>query len=266
MPDSVEAEVTPQEGQVAPQETAAPTPDPYEAKAREAGWRPQTEWEGDADEWVDAKEFVRRAPLYDRLKTQGKKLKEMDKALHDLSNHSRKIEEIAYSRAIADLQKEKRQAVEEADPVRVAEIDQELDKIRKEKPAEQPQNQIHPAVSEWLGKRENQWFHDNPEMRSFAEAAHNAVFARNPNMDMDESLAEVNKMVRRAFPDKFTNPARAAAAPVETSSSAPAGKKSFALRDLNDEQRKIAERFDRMGIMKKDDYIKQLADNGLIGG
>lgn len=37
----------------------------HETKAREMGWTPKEEFKGDPDKWVDAKDWVERAPLYD---------------------------------------------------------------------------------------------------------------------------------------------------------------------------------------------------------
>jgi hypothetical protein len=253
--------------QIAPEAPQA-TPDKYEVKARELNWRPLAEFEGDPEEWVDAKEFIKRAPLFERLKSQGKKLKEQEKALHDMAGHIDKVAEASYKRAIADLNREKRQAVEEADPDRVAAIDTEIEQIRGEmapKPATDTPA-AHPAVTEWLDRKENQWFKTDKELAAFAISYQNSLFAADQTLDMEESLVKVTKAVKRAFPEKFSNPARQAAPSVETAVSAPAGKKVFSFRDLNDEQRSVAARFERMGIMKKDEYVKQLADSGQLGG
>jgi hypothetical protein len=37
------------------------------AKAARHGWKPLEEYEGDPDTWVDAKEFLGRAPLFERI-------------------------------------------------------------------------------------------------------------------------------------------------------------------------------------------------------
>jgi len=253
-------------------ETPAPpevtAPDPLEAKAREMGWRPSTEFEGDSEEWVDAREFIKRAPLFERLKSQGKKLKEQEKALHDMATHIDKVAAAAYNKAIADLQREKREAVQNADLETVTAIDQQIESIKVEMaPVATDKPKVHPAVDEWLGKKENEWFRTDPERATFAMAYQESLFKRNPQMDMEESLIETTKAVRKAFPDKFSNPARHAAPPVETGASmSTGGKKTYSFRDLNDEQKSVATRFQRMGIMTTDDYVKQLADSGQLGG
>jgi len=239
--------------------------DPFEVKAKELGWRPQAEYDGDADEWVDAKEFVKRAPLFERIKSTNKRLRDQEKIINELKTHIHTVGDAAYKKAVADLQREKALAVNDADIDRVTAIDEELDRIKAEaKPV--AKNETNPILVEWIAKPENKWFNDDKEMNLFAVASHDAICAANPNIDLEESLKMLTKQVKRAFPEKFTNPARSSAATVETAVSASGGgKKVFTYRDLSEEQRRIADNFERKGIMKKDDYVKQMAESGLIG-
>src|SRR3990172_4739307 len=65
----------------------AVTPDSAEASARAQGWKPKEEFTGDPALWVDAKEFVGRAPLFDKIKTQSKDLKEIRKTVDAMAKH-----------------------------------------------------------------------------------------------------------------------------------------------------------------------------------
>ena len=56
-----QAHIEPQE----PQEPIAS--DPYELEAREQGWKPQDEYEGDPNKWRPAKEFVERGELFGKI-------------------------------------------------------------------------------------------------------------------------------------------------------------------------------------------------------
>lgn len=247
-------------------ETPEVTADTFSDKAKEKGWKPLEEYDGDPDEWVDAKEFCQRAPLYDRLKNQNKKLKEQEKALRDMGSHIDKVSQAAYNRAISDLQKEKREAVSVADVDRVEEIDKEIQEIKQEMVPPKQQPGIAPEIVAWTSDKENQWFNEDAERREFAIAYQQAQLQTHPDMDIETSLKNVNKAVRKAFPEKFSNPARSTAAVVETAvSRTDPGKKVYSYKDLSEEQRSVAARFDRMGIMSKDEYVKQLAENGMIG-
>jgi len=70
---------------VIPAENNEPNPsiaaDPYESEAREQGWKPQDEYEGDPNKWRPAKEFVERGELFGKIDSLGKELKETRKAL-----------------------------------------------------------------------------------------------------------------------------------------------------------------------------------------
>jgi len=240
--------------------------DPFVAQAVEKGWKPLEQFDGNPELWVDAKEFVKRAPLFDRLEKTNKRLKETEKIVADLTKHIHTVGQAAYDRAIADLKREKLEAVRNADDERVIALDNEIDKLKEEAPKAPDKNAIDPVIVEWVNKPENKWFTEDSEMKTFAEIAHDAIIRNNPNIDTEESLKKVTAQVKRAFPEKFANPARAAASPVESAVIASGGKRTvFTYRDLNEEQRRIADNFDRKGIMKKDEYIKQLAESGQIG-
>ena len=65
--------------------------DPYESEAREQGWKPKEEYEGDPEKWRPAKEFVERGELFGKIDVLGRELKETKKALKLLQEHNSKI-------------------------------------------------------------------------------------------------------------------------------------------------------------------------------
>ena len=48
-------------------QTTTPDVDPYESEAREQGWKPKEEYEGDPEKWRPAKEFVERGELFGKI-------------------------------------------------------------------------------------------------------------------------------------------------------------------------------------------------------
>lgn len=263
MPDSTE--VTAQDAvnqDFAPEQAPVQTEIDYVAKAKELGWNESY----DGIDRVDAKEFVQRAPLYDKLKTQNKRLKDQEKALKDMAGHIQSIQDAAYKKAMSDLNREKREAVENADFERVTQIDQTIEELKPIKPVPKTDDGVNPVITEWVNRPENKWFTTDKKLQAFAIAYQDSLLKDDPTLDPEESLKEVSKAVKKAFPDKFTNPARIAAPVIDGGTSSDKGKKNYTYRDLTEDQRKIADRFERTGIMKKETYIKQLADSGLIGG
>ena len=77
--------------------------DSYEQQAREQGWRPKEEYEGDPEKWRPAKEFVERGELFGKIDHMGKELKETRKALKMLQEHHSKVKETEYNNALKEL-------------------------------------------------------------------------------------------------------------------------------------------------------------------
>jgi hypothetical protein len=95
-----------------------PQPRDYEAEARQQGWRPKEEFQGDPDRWTDAETFARRADeVLPILKKRDRILKqENDTLKRDLKatdrSRSMALEKRAYERALSDLEKRQAEAVE----------------------------------------------------------------------------------------------------------------------------------------------------------
>ena len=62
-----------------------------ELRAMEMGWRPRDEFSGEDDDFIDAKEFVARKPLYDKIAQQSKQLKNVTQAVEALKEHYGKV-------------------------------------------------------------------------------------------------------------------------------------------------------------------------------
>ncbi len=131
--------------------------DPVESKAREMGWRPKEEYDGDPETWVDAKEYLGRKPLYDEIHKTRKQVKKLERLQNEITQYVKKVEEVAYKKAMADLKAQRKEAISEADPDKVEEIDREIENLNKSRQnvAVEPP----PEFREWLD--ENAWY--NPE-------------------------------------------------------------------------------------------------------
>lgn len=55
-------------------EEKAPEYTKIELEAMDMGWRPKSEFNGDEDDFIDAKEFVRRKPLFDKIDSTTREL------------------------------------------------------------------------------------------------------------------------------------------------------------------------------------------------
>ena len=244
-----------------------PKPNPAEIKARAYGWVPEEEFSGDKSRWVDAKEFVSRAPLFDRIDHYRRRVESLEGTVQDITKHYKKVDETAYKRAIADLKKEKVQALEDENHARVVELDEALLDLKTEQKETNDQN-INPAgpseaYQAWV--RGNTWYDTNPDMRDAADGIGGGYLRRYPGKSEAEIFGHVSQQIRQLFPDAFQNQNRAKPNPVEGAKPNPSQKKKKASwSDLSDIQKQVAKKFVDTGIMTKDQYVEDLRKIGEI--
>jgi len=241
-------------------ENATPEPSDIEKRAMEMGWRPKEQFNGDEIDFIDAKEFVRRQPLFDKIESQSKQLKTLTRTLNELKEHYTKVNEAAYDRAITDLRAQRKEALSQGDGERFEKLDdqikiaetekQQLDQLRQA-PAQEPE--AHPEFVSW--KSRNPWYEATGYMRTFADQI--GVKLHQRGLPPAEVLAEVEKAVRKEFPQKFKNANKEDAPSIEsgTSNVTKGGKTSI---ELSDVERKIMNDFVRTGVMTKEEYINSL--------
>jgi hypothetical protein len=253
-----------------------------EAKARAGGWVPKEEWTGVEDEWVDYREFNFRGELMERIQNQTKALKKSDKvvgelkqAIKALGEHNAKIAEMQYERAMRALRKEKANAITEGDSDKIAEIEENIDKLNAAKAnskfdfdiTEEPEQHAtpNPEFLSWQAKPENNWYGRDIPMTATADAlAVQFAQTRDGNYTPRELLEYVDKQLRKEFPHKFGSSAGRVSESNTTGTPRSRGKK-FGARDLNEEQRAIGRRFVEAGAFKDiQEYVDQLADLGEI--
>lgn len=237
------------------QEQAAQEVDPTVAAAIEMGWRPKEEYDGDPAKWVSAEIYVARAPLFEKIESQSKIIKDTKKAIEELKAHQAKIAEAEYKRAYETLKAQRKNALAEGDLVTADEYQDQLEELKQNAPRTEPD--IPPAFQEW--RSQNDWYDNDEDMRDFADIK-GAKFAKDFPNDPDKVLEKVTEAVKKAFPDKFKapkNPARERAPAVE-SDTAPVGTSSGRGFKLTEEEERVAARFERTGVMTRADYIKQI--------
>lgn len=235
-----------------------------EQRALEMGWRPKDDFEGSEDDFIDAKEFVRRKPLFEKIDHQGKQLKEVTKALGALKEHYGKVQETEYNRALRDLKNQMKLANREGDFERADAIENQIQSVeteaavlRQERESIQVQEAapVDPRFTAWADK--NPWYTSSDHMRVYADQV--GVKLARQGMDPHEVLKEVEKAVRKEFPNKFVNPNKANAPAVEGSGiKGGSGKGSGESFDLTEQERNIMNTLVRSGHITKEKYIADL--------
>jgi hypothetical protein len=233
--------------------------DPYEDQAREQGWRPKEEFEGDPEKWKPAKEFVERGELFGKIDTLGKELKETRKALKMLQEHHTKVKEVEYKRAVDELKALQKRHLEEGNSDGYLEASELLTDLKAEQKAREAVSQAQPAQTDprftsWVDA--NTWYTKDQEMRDYADVVGLGYANKNPGVDPEEVLKYVTVQVKSHFKDKFQNPNRGRPSVVEGASTPTAANKSSF--ELTDDERRVMNTFIRAGVMTKDEYVAQV--------
>lgn len=223
-------------------ENTTPEYSEIELKALEMGWKPKEEFSGDETDFIDAKEFVNRKPLFDRIEHQSRQLKAVQRALDALKGHYTKVQETEFNRALSVLKAERKEALKDGDADKFDTLDDQIKQVEgqlelvKEAAATPSANpEEHPEFVSWVSK--NSWYNTTGYMRAFADDVGSRLARQ--GMSPSDVLREVEKAVRKEFPQKFTNPNKQSA-PDVSSSRAPATTSSKADNfPLTDEERKI---------------------------
>jgi len=231
-----------------------------ESIAREQGWKPKEEWEGDPAKWVSAETFVAKGELISKIESLGKKLKDSEKAIQLLSDHNKKIKEQEFQRAINYLKGQKKVAYENGDVDKIIEIDDKIAEVKiqqKENVVAIEQKSDNQPIPEFLSwKEKNPWYGFDAEMTADADMFGNAYAANNPDKSPEEVFNYVTTKIKKIYKEKFENPNRNKASAVETGGRRQESKEDSI--ELTDVERKAMNTFIRMGLMTKEEYIKQL--------
>ncbi len=234
-----------------------------EQRALEMGWRPKSDFDGEEADFIDAKEFVRRKPLFDKIEHQSKELKEIRKVLRSLQDHHVKVKETEFQRAVDFLKVQKKQAYEEGDTDKIIEIDDQIAEMRESKRAQaqtvafnEEAKQMPPEFAAWVTA--NPWYAQDKSLRTFADSLGVSHAQEFPDKTPQEVLQYVKSAVRRAYPDKFNNPNKTKPAAVDggTSSTKVGSGTKF---QLTADEERVMKQFERQGIFNdkftKDMYI-----------
>lgn len=235
--------------------------------AREQGWRPKEEYEGDQSKWVSAETFLAKGELIGKIETLGRELKNTKKAMAMLQDHHSKVKEAEFTRAVNFLKQQKKQAYESGDVDKIIEIDEQIANVKEtQKQQSMLQNQAqqqsnegpHPNFVRWT--ENNSWYNADVELREAADALGMSYAKVHPDKTPEDVLDYVAKKIKSAYPEKFTNQNRNRPSSVDGagSSGSNSGRNKADGLDMSEEEIRVMNTFVRQGIMSKEEYIKEL--------
>ena len=232
-----------------------------EVQAKDMGWKPKEEYEGEEGKWVEAKEFVERKPIYERIHKLEQNNKRLQQTVSEVSGHIQKAEKAAYGKAIKDLEAEKRYAVRSSDNEKVKDINNEIKDLRQKEKSAKPS--VDPTVVQFVKDNDSWW--GNDEMQDYAVSRHNRILAKG-DVSMEESLNKALEDVKSRFPEheSFSNGSRSRPSSVESGRRSSSGtKRRYSPADLNAHQKEIGERWVRTGALKNlQQYVDELVKVG----
>lgn len=244
------------------------SPDPVEPQVSETeqramadGWVPKEEWAGDPEQWRPAKEFLDRGELFKKIDEQKRELKHLRTAIDDLGKHHAQVKAIAFKEALATLRAQKKEALETGDADAVIAIDDRIAETREAQKAAEAQppvvapeqaDVLHPDFVRWEAR--NAWYKTERAMKVFADDVARETVAKGIS-DPASVLMEVDKQVRKEFPNKFENPNRAKAGAVEGGT--PKGRSKEGDVVMNDMERRIMNRLIDTGAITKEKYLQE---------
>jgi|SRR5687767_7499323 len=281
------------DAQEAPQEAPERQEPDYEGEARRQGWKPQEEFDGPAEKWRPAKDFVERGN--EDPKILRSRVDKLDKALNEVRRYSKEREEQLarehneryerlsrmQERALREqregyerqIEAAKRAAVREGDDTRYDELLKHQQEVRAEwrkedqeaAPVQQPQRNVPsipepaPETKSWIDR--NPWFQKDRALTDEAIAYENYLASSRPGMSVEERLEETRAHVIKTFPHKFgrkatsSQPPRTGGSPVEGSqrASGPASSPDGGFGKLPAEARQQFKAFVKEGVFKDDD-------------
>jgi len=244
--------VVPEQQQVAPQ------PSPIEQKALEQGWRPRAEFEGSDDDFIDAKEFVRRGELFSKIEHQNKELKAVRQALEAFKVHHGKVKEAEYERALKSLQSARKEAVINGEHEQAFALEEKIDEIKAEK-AEIVKEASTPITTnsnqeftEWMSR--NKWYTSDNELREEADVL--GIGYHQKGKSPSEVLNLVEQRIKKMFPEKFTN--QKANQPNRVEGSSRQGSSRAESLSMDDSERAIMRKIVKTGVMTEQEYMAEL--------
>jgi hypothetical protein len=225
----------------------------FESEARKHGWTPKEEFRGDANKWVDAETFVKRADeVMPFLQKQNKALKreidDLKRTMKQAQEFYTKAEKRAYNQALADLEARHADAVETGDVAAAKKVMADMRSLESEFTLDAPTINAEPEfdekaaraeLAEWVEK--TGWYGPDESRTKYADMQADLM---GPAKDWPGGqkawLAELEQRVDR----KFTAPKPSVANPGGSRPGARGGSKAYA--DLPADAKRQCDRFVKM--------------------
>lgn len=230
-----------------------------EDRAVTMGWVPKEEWKGDPEKWRPADEYVSRGEnILPIVKDQLKKAKaDLEMALKINQNEINQIKADAYAKAKAEHEEKLRnldaaelEAFQAGDAETYQKVKAAKANTRPPAPPVPVQGPVsNPVFDSWRDK--NDWYQSDPELTKYADFLGGEIVKESPGKPLAEIYEAVTERIKKARPDKFTNPRRDEPGAVEggtpTGGNKRGGKFADIPRDAQQQYERLAKNFEAKG-------------------
>jgi hypothetical protein len=265
---------------------------PAQEKAMAGGWKPESEWDGDPEDYVDAPEFNRRGELMARISQLGRKLGESEKAVEKLTamvsgneKVTNKLINDQVAAAERRLKAQRREAIRDGDFEAIDEIESDIEELAKTKeaakddaPAPAPAPADGPDLSK-MDSKQRAWYdlvtgtpwiqHDravHDPLLTFGEA----YIADNPEAGTADFMGAVVEKAQELRTGKKPSKSRGPRGPDDGKGGTRQGGRpskskggKYSVADLNSQQKAIAAGFVEDGILDSiDEYANLMGKEG----
>lgn len=248
----------------------------HEKTAREQGWTSKEEWVQagkDPDEWKPAKRFLKDGELFEKINSQSKTIKDLQKKLETVVNYTKTVEQKTREKTLQELEALHVKAVEEGDVETAKRVNKQIVEIEKtpveavEDEKSDPVNEQRQLVDDF--KARNKWFGADEELTDAAVAIEMAIRRRNPGIPLNEVFKQVEDKIKKTFSDKFENPIKdkpsTIVAPSQEATIKSKDSKKTSWNDLSKEMRDIYTMMKNAGVYNNlEEFIDEHKRLGVI--
>jgi hypothetical protein len=219
-------------------------------KALKTGYNPD-KYDPNDPESKSVREYNRIGEVLDKFETAVKDIHKKDEVINHLVEKFNKKEELAYQRALKDLEAKRNEAVEEGDVARFNQLDSEykatqdeFQQLTQDVVAPTPAHDVQGVVEDF-SRRNGTWYNretfENSKMMDFAIDYDKFLTNKYPNRDVSENLKEVEMEVRKRFPThpSFKNVERERAPTMSSNEDKRGSSSKPTVRDLTPFQRQV---------------------------
>ena len=240
-----------------------------EQQAADNGWQPKDQWEGDPDDWVPARQYIKNGELFGRINSYKNKIINLERTMGELVKHNERIYDVGFKDAMDSLKKEKKAALLEGNTERVLAIEDEVDELQADYNKKKVDLNVNvkgsnvesnPAWDAWIGN--NSWYETDVELHGYADGVAKALVTSaqqvGKQVEFDKLLRETSRKVKEKFPEKFGNSGRPASSTNKGDDDTPVKRSSSSSKySLNETEEEIFKTLSKGG-MTREKYIDDL--------